>query len=481
MPERAARARNAIQWCAGLAVFALVCYRALTRAVWIDEAFTWNVFVSLPFREAFALYDANNHLLFTLLARASTALLPPSELPLRLPSLLGAALFLWALALLVNRLTPTLPLQVISYALIAVHPAVLEYLHSARGYSLALGLWTLAAAMVARALDEGPVSRSAALATGALLGLAFSANATYVIPAAALWLGLVLSRARQWDRPALMESLAIASGAVLAALPAALYHALKATGDKFYYGADAFNYFLTEIYRSGIVFAGITESWLGHAPLAYATAHGWWLALLLIAAGFAAAVAMWRAGQGSAAILAFTLAFSVAAVVALHRLWNVPYPLERTALYFIPLSLLVVMQGLGWMLRRNWLTRAAALPGLALGVVLFAQCLSFLPLDYQSQSRFDAGNRALMERIAREIPPGQPRTLGGNWLLCEGMNYYRAVLRVSSLAPMQRTGPDGDFDFYVLLDEDLPVARKRNLRIIYTHPVAHSHLAVPPR
>ena len=67
-------------------------YRAATQSVTIDEAFTYNAFLAGPVDDLFTKYDANHHILNSLLAKLSISLLGLSELTLRLPSLLGGLL-----------------------------------------------------------------------------------------------------------------------------------------------------------------------------------------------------------------------------------------------------------------------------------------------------------------------------------------------------------------------------------------------------
>src|SRR5262249_61469048 len=65
-------------------------YRAATQSIVHDEALTYNWFVAGPPIPAPGI-AINNHVLNTQLARHAIALFGPSELSLRLPSLLGGA------------------------------------------------------------------------------------------------------------------------------------------------------------------------------------------------------------------------------------------------------------------------------------------------------------------------------------------------------------------------------------------------------
>jgi hypothetical protein len=79
-----------------VAVLTMNVYRAYTQCITIDEAFSYRMFVRAPFRDMLKRYDANNHVVNTLLEKATTRLFGASEFTLRIPSLLGGALFLFA-------------------------------------------------------------------------------------------------------------------------------------------------------------------------------------------------------------------------------------------------------------------------------------------------------------------------------------------------------------------------------------------------
>lgn len=489
MRPRAARLCGWIQLLSGAAVFAVIVHRAATRVVWIDEAFTFNKFVHPPLADAFRFYDANNHLLFTLLARASVALLPPGEFALRLPAVLGAALRLAATALAVRRLLRRPVLAAAAFLLLILHPMTLEYMHSARGYSLALGFWLLAVALAAGGLERAPFSFPRALGLGALLGLSFSAHAAFAIPAAAAGVALLVVRLAARERAAWRETAGLAAGAALTGLPAALYLLLKAGRSNFYFGNATLAGSLQGLVDKGLYFIPTPVNTPG-------TAWGYWLwisvqelspavlSVLIVAGGALAIAGLRRIPARSCKPELFTAAMSgacLAAVVALHHILQLPYPEERTGLYLIPLAVIGACQGCQWLLDGGWLRRAAAaVPAVFAGVYLlhFAFCL---PVTWQNDAKFSAGDRALVEAIARQPRGEGARTLGGNWLLCEGVNYYRTLLGLHWLRPMDRSGPEGGFDFYVLLEEDLPVVQRKNLRILFRHPLAGSYLAIPQR
>ena len=130
-------------------VLAISAYRAVTQSVAFDEAYTYLNFVQGPLAKTFAPHPgiANNHLLNTLLARLTTGVLGTSELTLRLPALLGAALYLSAAHRLVVDVARATTLGLLALIILVANPLVADFLVAARGYGLGLALtcWALVA------------------------------------------------------------------------------------------------------------------------------------------------------------------------------------------------------------------------------------------------------------------------------------------------------------------------------------------------
>src|SRR6266481_2121218 len=79
---------------------AVNAYRAWTQSITYDEAYTYEFYVSGPVSGILTNTGANNHVLFSLLAKATTTAFGPSELSLRLPSVAAGAIYLVGIFLL---------------------------------------------------------------------------------------------------------------------------------------------------------------------------------------------------------------------------------------------------------------------------------------------------------------------------------------------------------------------------------------------
>ena len=217
--------------------FAASVHRAASQSITIDEASTYIDFVSTGWDAFFHRYDANNHPLYTLLAKASVALFGLSEFALRLPSLIGAAIFLTSLNRILRRATGDSWWTVLGVALLALNPYMLDFFTAARGYGLGCGL------MLA-SIDA--VLRERFHHAGVAMGLAAATNLTFVFPAAGLSAALAAQR-KPWIA---FTALWILIGAAVESGPVR-----NATPDQFYFGVQTLRETAETLVR-GSVFHG---------------------------------------------------------------------------------------------------------------------------------------------------------------------------------------------------------------------------------
>ena len=154
-----------------LAVFALNVYRAATQSITVPEAVAFDRWIRPPLRDILPQpYDPANHILNTLLVKRTVALFRLSEFSFRLPSLLGGALYLWAVYRLARRLLGTGPLFLAGLALMSLAPP-----------SLALALFTWAIVfLVGQALS--PANPRNLNLAAICLGLSAASDLAFLLP-----------------------------------------------------------------------------------------------------------------------------------------------------------------------------------------------------------------------------------------------------------------------------------------------------------
>jgi hypothetical protein len=287
-------------------------HRAFSLAVTTDEAFTAIAFASPPWLQILTTYDANHHILHSLLCKLSLSLFGWNALALRLPSLLACLLFLVIAHRLARRLFPESPIQLVLCAWLAFHPALYDWFSLARGYSLALAFLLAALYSLAGPLPSLPRA-------SVFLGLSAASNFVFAIPAACVALAWTAARAlddrRIWTR---LPDLAVPGAAlalVITAIPLS-----RADGANFYYGAPSL--------------LDSLHSLFGIPHLDFISY------VLILAVPLTLAAALWLSRQDETlCFFALSLTFSLLAIAALH-LAGIPYPYGRTGTYITLLWIL---------------------------------------------------------------------------------------------------------------------------------------------
>ena len=245
------------------AAFALVwsILRAVQQAITLDEADTYFWFGG---REAkFIWYPLpNNHVLNTLLIWLSTHVFGVSALTVRLPALLGAALYISVAYFLCRAITGRFALQFATLICLVYNPFVLDFFAAARGYSLANAFLMAALAIPVWHTRTGrkSVPVSSALASAAI-GLSFASNLSFAFVDSAALLVIVIWAIRRRGADSMLR---ITGCCVLPALVVSLgmcgYPIAHYPREELWYGAGS----LGEMTRS-LVDASLHRLW---APLA---------------------------------------------------------------------------------------------------------------------------------------------------------------------------------------------------------------------
>ncbi|MBI5083191.1 MAG: hypothetical protein HZB13_01135 [Acidobacteria bacterium] len=395
------------------AVFALHVWRAATAAITTDEAFTFTAFVAPPLLQVLTSYDANHHVLHSLLCKLTVALLGAGEFTLRLPALLGAAIYLTGCRRLALASFGATPLMAATCLLLAVHSGLIDYFSLARGYSLAMGflVWGLV-------LSNEEQWERASLC----FGRAVASNPVFVIPAAAaIVAALRVQRAwRQADR-------LIVPGAVAALVVLALPLS-RATAGNFYLGYDT----PWKSLRSLLIFphqAGASAVLRVLSPL------------LLV-------VGMWL----ERGVYSLMFGLCVVLVTALHEWAGMPWPYGRTGIYFLPVSILLA----AFVARRfRWATL------LLVGVAVIS-LVTVRPQVY-TEWESEADSRQVMETL-RQLH-ARPRVAASQPMQF-GLEFYRATMKLETWPPVVEFTEGVDADFYVIS----PGQPRKGLRVLRRFP-----------
>lgn len=486
-------------------VFAVNVFRAAHQSVTADEAYTYDLFIASPFDTFFTYYSANNHVLHTLLSRFSVHTLGLSELTLRLPSLLGALLYLIFVYKLCRHAFTASWTFLLAVAALTLNPFIMDYLSVARGYGMALGLFMGALYFAIRFLDDPwhAANRHRVSATAIMLGLSITANLTFVFPAVALAgaLSLLLLADKKWTGSPKDRLLWIVDRVWLRMLaPAVLLLAISlshANRGAFYYGEDSLRKTLWSLVGRSLFHQ--YDVWApGAVPSVVSRATGmvtdWVVPLMLtmILATFAPVCWRWFKERDVQSfdtldrtyfVTGAVTAISLAMLIAAHAISGVRYPSDRTAIYLVALFTLqwtLLLERSVSRLRPGRVIGLLASAPVALAIVLF---LFGFTTSYYYEWRYDAGTKRIFHLLEeqKQFSADRPMKLGVNWRFDYSLNFYRRMYRADWLAEVNRdpTPKAGGFDYYVLLPEDEPAMKELGLRVIYRDAVSRQEVALP--
>ena len=166
----------------------LAIVRARLQAITLDEATTYFWWV-----RAYSLWSpvSNNHVLNSLLIRISTHVFGTSVLTVRLPALLGAAVYISICYFLCRSITDRFSLQFPVFICLVYNPFILDFMVAARGYGLANAFLPAAIAIPIwhHQAPGASLRKSCALASLAL-GLSFTANFSFAFVDVAVFFAL---------------------------------------------------------------------------------------------------------------------------------------------------------------------------------------------------------------------------------------------------------------------------------------------------
>jgi len=483
-----------------LGLFASNVYRAASQSVTYDEAFTYLAFLSGSPLRVFTEYTANNHVLFSLLAKFSIGLFGLSELTLRLPTVLSGIVYFVSVFLLCRLLFGYGPLFLITVAALSLNPFVLDLLSAARGYGLALAFLLVSLYQVSITLRGGERSNNhwhRLLASLALAGCA-SSNLAFATVCVALGCGVLLTEfvcerqgfhvgyAKNWFKWLCLPGALVATAVLIVPV-------LHAQPEHFSFGARTLSRTLTSLLEASLWHnAGawpVSAPELPPDPIVSSIA--WFIVapILFLSAG----VAWWSVKNSASGggqrtldfierfllLITLTLAFTLVLLVCGHFGLGVPYPFSRTGLYFIPLVVLCVSTLIRTLSRKSFPFGVFVAKGLAVLLVVLIVRFGFeFNVTYYYEWRYDAGTRTIFDRIVGSEEAqslSRLRVASQRWLYSPTLNFYR-VLRGKTRAVLPiDDGWDSDsknYDFFVVAPgPDLDRAQHL-AQIVHTDPVS---------
>ena len=452
------------------AVFAMAwaVARAYVQSITIDEADTYNLFV---FRRIYLYYAANNHVLNSTLMYGFTEWLGTSQFTVRLPALLGAALYLGAVYRLCRFLGTSLFVQLTLFVCLVFNPFIFDHLVAARGYGLALAFMMWAIVYFAEQyVQENGWLLTACAVSSACAGLSLGANFSFAFVDLATMTAILLfawyKRPKQWFR---VLGGCVLPGAAIVAIVSS-YALLHWYAGELFYGAHSLRETFTTVIAASLFRNRFEVLQPLVFPLVGATGLFWLLYLLFRRVK----TRMAPLGLAAAAVFAGTAAIHY----AIFRLFDLPLPKDRTAIFFFPLFMIVagVLAATPAASRGGQVLRTSFLGSLALMAVYFLLCLR---LTYFKEWRWDADVQKTYSILTCLNRTQQVKRVTSTWSYLSALRFYQ-LAEPTSLQEVADTYDPQQTQVYVIDSLHTPEALQGDLKVFYRSPVTDLVLAAKP-
>jgi hypothetical protein len=504
-------------------------YRAATQAISHDEALTFEWFQSGPWSQLFGSEFGNHHPLNALFSRVMMSIFGLSEFSLRFPSVVGAGLYFYAIFQICAFLLGDGALFLVGIAFLSLNPFLLDYLCIARGYSLGLAFFFYAIYQLVLYLSaaRGGQNPDRLLnKAGVSIGLSIGCNVIMIFPAGALAFAFFSLLIAEWmlAKPALVEPAAAGEqrrkkkrerkrkaadvtggrsawqAMIHLAVPALVVAGISVTLprklvyiEEGYLGPPSIFAILEGIVRPSLLHSATGQ--LGLAALVpldflvrlvtYFVAPALLLGLVVLSA---AMVYAWARGRSFDTLpetdrllllLGTTMPAALLMIVASRYIFAQPYPEMRTVLYWIPLFGLAALALVKRLLAGSRAQQIGAASVIACLLFCIVQFATQFNTRYYAEWAYCAATKDMMQivRTQHDAKPDSRIRVGASWEFEPGINFYRAMWQLAWMDPVFRESPDADYDYYLLLHDDISLIERRRLKLLLKDDLSKSALA----
>jgi hypothetical protein len=490
MSSRLFRGRGALL-CLAIAAVCIVVVRACLQSITVDEA------------DSFLQYARNsqpshwwpvsdNHVLNSLLMRLVTAIFGVSNLTVRLPAIFGAIIYIGSALYLCALVTSRRLLQLLLFTCLVYNPMILDYLVAARGYSLAIGFFLAAVAVIASAMappaDDLKLLRKCAWVS-ILLALSCSANFSFAIANGATLLIFFLWAVRQNSKylglaaatylPGLLVGFILCSSVIWNWPTGELYFGSKHMSEMWSgFASGSFDDLNPNVINPLLLRALRPIQRLGP-----------WITALGVMFFFGyMEIDRWRNPDPKSEALGnfVRLAALISAVTLLlhwlaFKITHIPLPKDRTGLFFLPLWTLALVGSLAYGLRpgRVDIPRWCGIAVVAMSAFYFIGCLR---LGYFKEWKFDSDTKTLYWIMSDLHQRCGIQKFGIDWRYHLPLNFYRENYGAGSLKEFSGSTsgelpPDRDA-YAIFLPTSEEFIRQQKLQVIYHNDESDAAVAI---
>lgn len=440
-----------------LALMVVAGYRAATVAFFHDEAVSYlaGVLPGLRHLLQYDLYiDAGNHFLNTVGMYLSHKTFGSAEWSLRLPSMIGLLVWLISSVRMAFLLSGNQGRRLVYFLFLQANPILFDYFSAARGYGLSCAFVLASMALYLDKKQMAGRSLGRDLCVILLAGAAVLSNLITLYVFTALTFCVVGERFLKVFRGHVVRGgegegwpTALLAAAAILPLAIVLPHIQKLLARRaFYFGG-------TDGLVADSVSSMVSSYSVGfQGPLLMAAAWGVILASVMLLCMAAA-----RLRSTDARPLYFrgglvAISVMLQPVAAFHLLGS-RYPVDRTALFLLPVLVPPLLMLMEIAMLRMRIGKAVVSGLLLFGLVLLniRMIQGRLETGLFGFSHFESSSREALKDVSEHVVMSglhQPISLGVDWILEPTVNYYRLHLNYDWLDEVNRRGYYGNHDYF---------------------------------
>lgn len=479
--------------------FLYTAVRAHFLSLTHDEAITYLVHASGTYLDILKFnlpVTSNNHLLNSILIKLFTGLFGTSEFVIRIPALIGHALYLYGVWKLLGLFLKGHRLF-LGLCLLIFHPFLIDLFSCARGYSLGMGFMTLGLYYFFKRINNYEIKKDIKDSYIAWIMLAFSvlSHLSFLdafIPMILLYIlceimllvrkrdsSNIISNIRNYQSlfaPPMISSVLLA---VVYTLPIVK---MIRVGNQFIGGSEGF---WRDTVQS-LIYVTLFDKLSRAVPIIFlisqilvvvilAVACEWLLCNFLNKRGFSDVLTIY---------LLWLLMFLIIcpmSIILQHYLLSRPFPIDRYGIYLVIIYFLLILalwENLGKI--RMKLVRGAVNLFYLIIVVLLVHFIMCTNISYYYSWKYDSSTKEMigdLVKIARNtLQRDSLARLGVSWFFEPSVNYYRERNKLRWLERVDQSGPEDEFNYYYVTSEDSGLKNKYDLELVKRYDLSDTYL-----
>jgi len=449
----------------GLAIFLYATYRSVIVGITHDEVYTYLIYVPLSVWETISynpIYNANNHILNTLLMKVSCGLFGDAEWALRLPNTLGHLLYVVFSIKLARTFFPNVFICLLAVLILNANPYMLDFFSVARGYGLGMGCMMVSIYYFLRHLNKPKQTILVCSLIWAILSVWSNfINVLFFVAIVATY-GLVHLDSRLRTQGASFTTFwrsqipSITASAVLSAL---IYYPIRQLQklDEFRYGGDSS--FYKDTYQGLLRHSLYNEGYLGKETADYLNILLMFVitaAIIILVVSVMRNRVLMRKQLGLVVLLILGL-IALASIVQ-HHMMDVAYLQDRRTIIFLPFVGLVVLFSL------NTLSKLSLPIANLLAIIISLMSAYHLIRTTRSMEGirewyYDENTKEVMALIAKDnrVIQNDTVSLTATWTMKNSCDFYQQTQNLHWLKPLSYKSQDfgtSGYDYYYLYESE---------------------------